>query len=302
MTSAHRRSEEALATLACAGLAGRPGPSVLIGGLGMAFTLRAALDVLPPAARVVVAELNPEVVAWCRGPLGALTGGAAADPRVKLEVADVARLIAGAPAGEYDAIVLDLYEGPHEATQRAGDPFYGSAALARTHAALAPGGVLAVWSEDPDQAFEQRLAAAGFEVRTHRAGRGGRSHVVYLGVRADKKKGGPEGPPLLVESGLRRANGGGLEPLGALDDLEHDLLTLGEAAEAVRLDGRMVDEHVRTILARDETKTLRIIEPLHSASFHDHYLLYSATCRISAIALWFAARNRDRHPGNVSTE
>jgi spermidine synthase len=187
MTSAARRSEEVLATLACAPIAGRPAPRVLIGGLGMAFTLRAALDALPATARVVVAELNADVVSWCRGPLAAATGGAASDGRVSIEIADVAAVIAGARAGRYDAIVLDLYEGPYAATQRRDDPFYGPAALARSRAALAKGGVMAVWAEDHDVAFERRFAAAGFAVTVHREGRGGRTHVVYLGTRVDKR-------------------------------------------------------------------------------------------------------------------
>ena len=156
---------------------------MLIGGLGMAYTLRAALDAFGPGARVVVAELTPAVIDWCRGPLAALTAGAAADPRVEVLVADVAKEI-GRARGRYDAILLDLYEGPNAATQRKDDPFYGPAALAASHAALRPGGVLAVWSEDPDAGFARRFGAAGFAVTTHRAGKGGRAHVVYLGVRA----------------------------------------------------------------------------------------------------------------------
>jgi spermidine synthase len=185
MTSAARRSEERLATLACAPIARRPAPRVLIGGLGMAFTLRAALDALPATGRVVVAELNADVVAWCRGPLAAATAGAASDSRVTIEIADVARVIAAAKAGRYDAIVLDLYEGPYAATQRREDPFYGPAALARSRAALSRGGVMAVWAEDHDTAFERRFAAAGFRVTVHREGRGGRTHIVYLGERIE---------------------------------------------------------------------------------------------------------------------
>jgi len=180
MTTRDRRSEQALATLACAALIGSP--RVLIGGLGMAYTLRAALDVLPAGAEVVVAELTAAVAAWCRGPLAPLTGAAVLDPRVAVVIDDVAAVIAGAPRGRYDAILLDLYEGPHAATQRADDPFYGRAALGRSHAALAPGGSLAVWSEEPDDAFARRFAAAGFEVGTHRLGKT-RSHVVYVGRR-----------------------------------------------------------------------------------------------------------------------
>jgi spermidine synthase len=181
MTSNDRRSEQALATLACRALAGGS-PRVLIGGLGMAYTVRAALDALPAAAQIVVAELTPAVVDWCRGSLAPLTGAAVLDPRVRVVIDDVARVIALAPRGYYDAIVLDLYEGPHAATQRADDPFYGRAALNRCHAALAPGGVLAVWSEEPDEAFARRFATAGFDVATHRLGKT-RTHIVYVGLR-----------------------------------------------------------------------------------------------------------------------
>ena len=182
MNSASRRSEEALATLACGHLKTAAAPRVLIGGLGMAFTLRAALDCLPPAARVVVAELNPDILAWCKGPLAASTASAVLDPRVTVQLGDVAHVIASAPPASYDAIVLDLYEGPHAATQRADDPFYGAAALERQHRALRPGGMLAVWSEDADATFARRMAS-GFAVTTHRIGGGGRRHVVYLGKR-----------------------------------------------------------------------------------------------------------------------
>jgi len=180
MTTRDRRSEQALATLACAALIGSP--RILIGGLGMAYTLRAALDVLPAGAEVVVAELTAAVAAWCRGPLAPLTGAAVLDPRVAVVIDDVAAVIAGAPRGRYDAILLDLYEGPHAATQRADDPFYGRAALGNSHAALAPGGTLAVWSEEPDDAFARRFTAAGFDVATHRLGKT-RSHIVYVGRR-----------------------------------------------------------------------------------------------------------------------
>ena len=183
MTSAARRSEEALATLAAAALA-RPAGRVLVGGLGMGYTLRAALDAFP-AARVTVAELTPAVVDWCQGPLAPLTAGAATDPRVDVVVDDVARVI-GRGRATYDAIVLDLYEGPNPATQGRDDPFYGAGALARSHAALRPGGVLAIWAEDPDAGFPRRFGAAGFTVATHRAGKGGRAHIIYVGVRAER--------------------------------------------------------------------------------------------------------------------
>jgi spermidine synthase len=171
MTSAAHESEEELARLACAAIAGRARPKVLIGGLGMGFTLRAALDALPAAARVTVAEINAVVAAWCRGPLAPLTGAAAADPRVEVVVEDVDRVIARARA--LDAIVLDLYEGPYAT---------GDAALRRARAALAAGGVLAVWSEERDAGFERRLSAAGFTAECRRVGgRGARRHVVYVG-------------------------------------------------------------------------------------------------------------------------
>ena len=181
MTSRDRRSEEGLASHACAALTVQA-PRVLIGGLGMAYTVRAALDALPPAAEVVVAELTPAVEVWCRGPLAPLSAAAVLDPRVTVVIADVARVIGDAPRGHYHAIILDLYEGPHAATQRADDPFYGRAALVRSRDALAAGGVLAVWSEEPDDAFARRFTAAGFDVTSHRLGKT-RTHIVYLGRR-----------------------------------------------------------------------------------------------------------------------
>lgn len=183
MASAAHLSEAELATAACERVADRARPRVLIGGLGMGYTLRAALDALPPAARVVVAELNPVVVRWCRGPLAELTGRAVEDPRVTVEVADVAERIRRAAAGgaeRFDAIVLDLYEGPREAYGGAADPFFGDRAVATTRRALTPGGVFAVWSEDPDAAFERRLATHGFRVERRRPRSGGPRHVVYL--------------------------------------------------------------------------------------------------------------------------
>ncbi|MGE0551123.1 MAG: spermidine synthase [Kofleriaceae bacterium] len=182
MTSKERRSEEALASLACRSIATRREPRVLIGGLGMAYTLRAALDALPAQAHVVVAELTPEVERWCRGPLATLTDHAVADPRVQIVIGDVSEQIARARPGSYDAILLDLYEGPHAATQTSHDPFYGAAALANSHAALRRDGVLAVWSEDADDPFLRRFRAAKFAVTTHRLG-SSRTHVVYLGHR-----------------------------------------------------------------------------------------------------------------------
>jgi spermidine synthase len=179
MTSERHRSEVELAKVVSAALGDLPRPRVLIGGLGMGYTLRAALDHLPPGARLTVVELNAEVVSWCEGPLAVLTNGATADKRVTMVVADVARVIADASPRSYDAIVLDLYEGPHQVNNRAHDPLYGIAALKRTAAALTEDGALAVWSEEPDQAFEDRLGG-DFRVERHRGAGGGRRHTIYV--------------------------------------------------------------------------------------------------------------------------
>ncbi|MFU8857156.1 MAG: spermidine synthase [Deferrisomatales bacterium] len=184
MNSALHRSEAALGRLACRGLKGRPGPRVLVGGLGMGFTLRAVLDVLPPSGRAVVAELNPQVVRWCEGPLAELTDRAAQDPRVEVRVEDVAEVIRRVAAGKaedrFDAVVLDLYEGPHAGSHKRSDPLYGHGAIGRAKAALRPGGVFAVWGENHDAGFEKRLRGAGFSVTTDRPGRGGLRHTIYI--------------------------------------------------------------------------------------------------------------------------
>ena len=181
MNSLANLSERELGRLGCAPVAARPCPRVVLGGLGMGFTLRAALDALPPQAEVTVLELNPVVERWCRGPLAHLAGRALDDPRTRVVIGDVARFLAQAPEGSLDAIVLDLYEGPHLATQGSRDPFYGTVALERDRRALAGGGVLAVWAEETDRAFEERLRRAGFQVELLRPGRGGKKHAVYLG-------------------------------------------------------------------------------------------------------------------------
>ena len=183
MNSFASRSEVLLSKLACNSMNNKKDPKVLIGGLGMGCTLKAALDELHGDARVVVAELNPVVVNWCRGPLSALTGGTINDPRVTIEIADVASLIRSSAMkggdNRFDAIILDLYEGPFEAAKERGDHLYGDTALGISGSALMPGGVFAVWSEDPDKAFERRLVHAGFVFERHRPGRGNR-HVVYI--------------------------------------------------------------------------------------------------------------------------
>ena len=181
MNSHARKSEEALATL---GIAACPTPPkrVLMAGLGMGYTLRAALDALPADAEVVVCEIDQQIVDWCKGPLAAATNNALADPRVRLELADVAARIAHSKT-TFDAILLDLYEGPNAASQRKDDPFYSAHALVRTRAALRPAGVLAVWSEETDAPFAKRFVTAGFTVKPHSIGAGGRKHVVYVGKR-----------------------------------------------------------------------------------------------------------------------
>jgi spermidine synthase len=182
MTSAAHRSELALAEHACGPLAGRPRPRVLIGGLGMGYTLRAALDRLSPRARVLVCEIEPSVVRWCRGPLAALTGSAVDDPRVEVREGDVAAAIADAAAGRaprFDAIALDLFEGPRGTRDERDHPHYGERALAGVRRALTREGVLAIWSETPARGFERRAARAGFALEIRREGRGGRRHVIY---------------------------------------------------------------------------------------------------------------------------
>ena len=131
---------------------------------------------------IEVAELVPEVEQWCRGPLSVLTNNAVADPRTTIIHGDVSKVIRKVASNTYDAILLDLYEGPHAASQRGDDRFYGPGALDRSSRALKPGGVLAVWSEDPDEAFLRRLRGAGYTVSVDRSGTT-RVHVVYLAVK-----------------------------------------------------------------------------------------------------------------------
>ena len=160
MNSRMSGSEEALATMAIERL-GRPAAHLLIGGYGMGFTLRAALAALGPKARVTVVELVPEILAWAREFMPEMTGGCLDDPRVELVIGDVAEAIRG---GTYDAILLDVDNGPDGLTRDANDRLYSAAGLAAAKAALKPGGILAVWSAAPDRHFTRRLSDAGFAV------------------------------------------------------------------------------------------------------------------------------------------
>ena len=182
MNSRRGGSETALGEIACAPLRDQPAPHVLIGGLGMGFTLRAALAALGPAATVTVAELASQVVEWARGPLTQVFMGALDDPRVRIIVGDVQALIQPARA-VYDAILLDVDNGPDGLVQTANDGLYGAAGLAAARRALRPGAVLAVWSAAPDAGYRRRLTQAGFAVREHvaRSGRsGGARHVIWM--------------------------------------------------------------------------------------------------------------------------
>jgi spermidine synthase len=186
MSSRLRGSEEALATLAYERLKGRPRPHMLVGGLGMGFTLRAALGVLPGDARVTVGELVPKIVEWARGPLAHLFGDSLDDPRVAIEVRDIYEMIAGTQAA-YDAILLDVDNGPDGLIHVANDRLYGDQGLRAARAALKPGGVLAIWSAYPDKAFTERVKRAGFlveEVKVRATGgRKGAHHVIWVAVR-----------------------------------------------------------------------------------------------------------------------
>lgn len=183
MNSRLSGSEEALATLTQARLADRPGPRILIGGLGMGFTLRAALTAYGSQAEIVVAELVPAVIAWARGPLAGLHGDSLDDRRVEVREGDVGALIA---EGGWDAILLDVDNGPGGLSRRENDSLYSPAGLAKAKGALKPGGLLAVWSSVRDESFTRRLGQAGFEVeqvgvRAHR-GRGAR-HVIWIATK-----------------------------------------------------------------------------------------------------------------------
>jgi len=176
-------SEKALASLALRRLTGRPEPRVLIGGLGMGFTLRAALAELGAGGKVVVAELVPAVIEWAHGPMGEIFEGSLADSRVTLHQGDVAEVIEAAPGG-HDAILLDVDNGPGGVGRAANDGLYSMDGLRAARRALRPGGVLAVWSAGPNADFVRRLGKTGYRVeeapvRATGTARGAR-HVIWL--------------------------------------------------------------------------------------------------------------------------
>jgi len=182
MSSRAHGSEEHMAALACAGRGA--GTRVLIGGLGMGYTLRAALDALPAGAEVVCAEIVREVVEWNRGPLAPLTGGSVTDPRVRIETADVAAVLRSTRT-RWDAVLLDVDNGPQALTRKANHALYGEAGLAMIKGTLRTGGVLAVWSADRDRGFERRLRKAGFKAESvdvpARGKAGGPMHTIFVG-------------------------------------------------------------------------------------------------------------------------
>ena len=196
MSSRISGSEEALAVMTCKRLRDRDTPHVLIGGYGMGFTLRAALKALPERAAVTVSELVPEVIAWARGPMAELAAGCLDDPRVNVAEGDVSALICKS-RGAFDAILLDVDNGPDGLTRPANDQLYSSDGLAHARRALKPGGVLAVWSVGADPAFTRRLNTRGFaveeiEVRARSNGKGSR-HRIWLATSSQRRAVRPSG-------------------------------------------------------------------------------------------------------------
>jgi len=167
MSTRQHHSERRLAELACEHLSGRQAPRMLIGGLGLGFTLRAALEGLGPDAQVTVVELLPAVVEWNRNPGYRLAAGELEDPRVELVVGDVADVIRERPRG-FDAILLDVDNGASELTTVSNKELYQAESLQRARAGLRAGGCLAVWSADKDPAFVERMEQVGFSVTTER--------------------------------------------------------------------------------------------------------------------------------------
>ncbi len=184
MTTRNRNSEEALARFGCHELG--PGARVVIGGLGMGFTLRSALNILPSDARVIQVELVPEIVKWNRGALGEHAGKPLDDPRVEVVVGNVATFIEQTTE-RFDAILLDVDNGPSPLVSRGNTRLYSTRGLRTAYEALLPEGCLAVWSADEDRVFLERLESIGFSATLHRVTgrqlRGGPRHVVFTGRR-----------------------------------------------------------------------------------------------------------------------
>ena len=183
MSSRLSGSEKALATLACERLKDRPRPHVLIGGFGMGFTLRAALENLGPTAQVTVGELVPEIIDWARGPMAHLSGDCLKDPRLTIALGDVGDLIRSGRQS-YDAILLDVDNGPEGLSRAENDRLYNDSGLAAARRALRPGGILAVWSSARDERFTKRLRKAGYDVEEVRVratgGKRGARHVIWM--------------------------------------------------------------------------------------------------------------------------
>ena len=195
MSSHDHGSEDDLGRIVAERLSGIARPRVLIGGLGLGFTLRAALDALPPAAQVIVAELVPAVVRWNRGEHGALAGRPLDDKRVEVKIEDVAKVIARRPT--YDAILLDVDNGPDALTHAGNAGLYKRAGLGRAHAKLRAGGVLAVWSAFPSKTFTKWLESVGFDVALKRSRStlpGGPRYYIWLAQRPGAAKPGPAKP------------------------------------------------------------------------------------------------------------
>ena len=186
MSSRLSGSEEALATLACRRIEAVKSPHILIGGLGMGFTLRAALAVLGSDARIMVAELVPAVIAWARGPMADIFGDSLDDPRASIREADVVNVIASYDSA-FDAILLDVDNGPEGLIRKANDALYDLKGLKAIRRALRPGGVLAVWSSGPNPLFSKRLRAAGFDVNEvavrATTKRSGSRHVIWFATK-----------------------------------------------------------------------------------------------------------------------